>query len=285
MVQRTLEVPRARYSHSQIVTQEGGVLTFAYDPGFDLAFHTAVPDLYRSDSVQLYPVGTKYEIGPNVYRYVNRSGSPSGRAGDIVESIPLSTDADNFRPSVTALVGSVELLLRTDTALVGGLDANLYQGGLIYHRGTTAPAILGILAHEGLGAGSTTATFRLALDRPLPVEWGTGSTIRILGNRYGVRQSDDPSTSASRSLMGVMVGTLSSANRWAWMCTRGPTMVKADNNVEIGRPFMINSSAEGRAHIGDYGGAGSNEDLLVMGYMLDTSPSDGAFAPAFVMME
>ena len=70
-----------RYAASQVLTQDGGVLTFAYEPGFVLEYHQAEPDLYKATSQQAFPLGTKYERGEQAYRYIYASASLTQNGG------------------------------------------------------------------------------------------------------------------------------------------------------------------------------------------------------------
>ena len=278
--------PRNSYSASQVATQEGGVISFAFEPHFELIYHSSSPDVHRNSREQLYPLGTSYEVGPNKYRYCGRAAVGTNPGfGQIATMSGVHSDLDNFRVNATQAAGAKVLPIRSATNLVAALDQNELAGGLLVVSGESDnSAIQRILGNEALASGSTSAVMDVLLETPLIHGLATSDVLVVFDPPWRVRQSIVPTAASVGVPVGIAMHNFSSAAPYGWVCTRGPVMAESAADVENGRPITL-SSVVGRVARLAYASTGVAIDLPKIGFGMGDAAAADDLVPVWMQLE
>ena len=216
-----------KYAMNVQRTLNGGTLIMSYQPGFELKYHAAEPELYKATLEQLFPLGTSYEIRDQKFRYVKAESS--GLSGNYSVGILGMGDQDNV---VAALAGATEVL---------------YTGGDIsdserYHGGYLSPPVGGVEAPIVPIREIIRSQNKIVLDEPMPVALAAGANYILVPNPWMMRGS------SIVTHVGVTLVDISLGN-YGWVVTNGLARVRVDSSVSAGD--AVYAQADGRVDDSD----------------------------------
>lgn len=124
-------------------------------------------------------------------------------------------------------------------ATIASIAANKYQGGyLITTRGTGVGDTYTIIGNTATGNPNATDLY-IQLGQPLKVALTAATGLTIVTSIY-----NDLAASAitATTVTGVLMTTTTSANQWAWVCTRGQVGCTEDNTITVVAGQMLVAS-------------------------------------------
>lgn len=211
-------------------------------------------DVTRADSAPKYPIGQGFtRADGNVFRYGNIGtatnagklvGMTTSSGGATYNAVTVVAPASAViveaeRPITPGSVGShyVEVT-------VAAIAANKYEGGyLIVTRGTGVGETYRIVGNTATD-NPATGNVRIQLYEAIKVAF-TASTGTIIVPSVFTDLAATATSSAQAT--GVLMSTTTSANLWAWICTRGVIGCQEDgtNAIVAGQQLMASRVTSG----------------------------------------
>lgn len=197
-------------------------------------------DVTRADSSPKYPVGQGFtRADGNVFRYCNvgtatnagqlvgpttASGGATYNAGAVVAPASATVEQSEF-PITPGSVGShfVEFT-------ISSIAANKYAGSyLIVTRGTGVGETYRIKGNTATGNPSS-GVLHIQLYEPIKVALTASTGTIIVASLF---TDCTVSATTSTQVTGVVMTTTTSANLWAWVCTRGVVGCQEDGTNAV----------------------------------------------------
>ncbi len=206
-------------------------------------------DVTRADSAAKYALGYLIERADgNRFRYcyvgaatnagnlVGQVQATGGAAyGAAVVVAPASATAIQAEyPILPGQVGSHYVQVT-----IASIAADKYEGGyLVTTRGTGVGDTYRIMGNTATGTPTSTDLY-IKLSEPLKVALTAATGITIATSIY-----NDLAVSATTAttVTGVLMSTTTSANKWAWVCTRGTVGCTEDNSLTVAAGYQLIAS-------------------------------------------
>lgn len=180
-----------------------------------------LPDVYVSDSVQLYPVGTKYIDGDRVfhYGYCNDNSSVGGRAMGGMMNVAVAKAVTN--DAVVEPVGETEIKIEDTTSTV-----DQWAGG--YYMPRIHPYSCHRVLSNTVSDGEHCV---LTLERGLLTATAASEDGFLNQNMYSKLSCQLPNAGKDdASVMGVNLVT-AVASEWLWIQTWGPCYISGGDEL------------------------------------------------------
>lgn len=195
------------------------------------AGNIALPNIYTEDSVQQYPIGTRFEMGERTFRYYKAGVAINYLLSGIASyDCRLGDTVNSYGTSQPAGVGTVANPLKVDGT---SLALNHYAGhiAVIYVATTLGNVQMQVIsssasADDPLNAVETT---ELVLDQPTPMAIAADTGIDFFPSRFAdcrtCKQSESGALNATYfPIVGIPMAIMTSG-RWGWCLTKGPCFV------------------------------------------------------------
>lgn len=177
-------------------------------------------------------IGTATNAGNLVGQTQSSGGAAYGLA--VVVAPASATAIQSEYPILPGQVGSHWV-----QATIASIAANKYQGGyLITTRGTGVGDTYSIVGNTATGNPNTTDLY-IQLAQPLKVALTAATGLTIVTSIYNDLAA---SATSSTTVTGVLMTTTTSANQWAWVCTRGQVGCCEDNTVTVVAGYQLVAS-------------------------------------------
>lgn len=181
-----------------------------------------LPDVYVLDSVQKYPIGTKFVDSDRTfhYGYCYSKNSVAGRASGGMKNV--ASVQETTTDAVIEPVGETEIVIEDTTSTL-----NQYAGGFFMPYVTTGLSTYRILSNTATSGGHVTLT----LERGILVATTSGMTVRLNQNKYSKLSCELPNAGAYyTSSMGVNL-VEAEAGKWLWIQTYGDCYVHGGDEL------------------------------------------------------
>ena len=238
------------------------------------------PDPYQETDNAEYKLGTKLIYNDRSYRYA-KSGEPNN-AGVLLQTSLLNSNNLNLSVQTATTVNSDSIIVTLGSSSV---YANEYSEGYIHINNDTSDLnsqgkIYRIKSHE---AASGSANLILTLYDIIPFPITTTAKVDLVKNIYCdliIASILFPATTGSinGASIGVTPRKITSANKYFWVQTGGPSSLLLDEAApQIGGPVFrsLNSSSPGTVRgftsPGDYSTNIRTEDDDLIGRCLVTN--------------
>jgi hypothetical protein len=244
-----------------------------------------VPETFKPDSIQKYPLGTKFVCGDRIYRYAKAGGVCSPEWG-AYKAKKTNTNAVAPAQAVGAGVeGSYEVTVTIDTEIgaltTGVLTANELAGGYIVigNGSSQHPQMRLIVSHPALATAGGALT--LTLDMPLIADVTAGTTNIELMESPFYNLLADGSGGDYVTFIGMPSAEVVSGE-YFWVQTWGPCWITSDGNTcDSARDRTI-------AFVGNGSVVSSNDVTMESGFQLagvalDMSGSSASNAPIVLL--
>jgi hypothetical protein len=228
----------------------------------------AHPDVYVADSIQKYPIGTKFVDGDRVfhygYAYEEDAAATKANIGifcSVVSNESVTMDA------VVHAAGSTELVIEDATATL-----NQYAGGYFMPR-TNPYSCFRILSNTATSGGHVTLTLERGTLSALTASQGSN---KLIANKYSRMGCSWAAGRDDVSWLGVTLLDWA-VSKWQWIQTWGPCAV-VPYNEEIGatagaRQAVFHIDGSARLYVANY---------QIMGYGI---PHSGSTATWFINLQ
>jgi hypothetical protein len=222
-----------------VVHDNGGVVTFVPRPLFP---NYNPPDISKSDSLQAYDIGTKYEYNGKIYRYAKSYGTVAPNMGAKVKDPQETGAARALFADVAAYATEVVVVLVSPDgpAYDGHMPLNYLKGGMVVFypaAGMTYEFTRGIIGNTEIVTGHSDLNVTLYLDAPIPFLLTTSATCEINASPWAA-VCPNTSTKITDNLTSCCgVPTLrTTTGKWLWVQTKGPVWISpaaslGDNTV------------------------------------------------------
>jgi len=275
-----------RYQQKIITLSDGSRL---YLPGLSSDTYPAVAsdiDIFdvNTASFQQFPLGTKLEIGDNVFRYVEFGGTTA--SGDVVQTEAPDGAHDDLAAGTTGSIDGVSAAVSAGSKVIHISSSitvveNEYAGGyLVTETDTGAGYAYMIEQHTGDGGAGTDHLF--LIKHGLAVAIDTTTDVKLVKSRFQ-EVIECPVT-----LTGIPVGVscaIGADGSFGWIATRGPWAVLTEGTVTIGmevRPSESGGTA-GAVTLQDYDEA-DDANLGTIGRCMDVGGT-GEFSLIYLQIE
>lgn len=187
-----------------------------------------VPNVHDADTIQQYPVGTKFAEGDRVFRYAKlgaEDGVYLGHAGYGLKTLSIYYELQNL---ILAAAAGVTVLEITATATL-----NQYAGGYI---GIEDP-VSGLRASHRIISNTVTVggTAFFTLAHPIAAAVGVTGDVVLCENPYASVNRGSGGGTILAGIVGVQVPHAPSAGNWIWIQTWGTCpMMPASGSFEGG---------------------------------------------------
>lgn len=186
----------------------------------------SLPNAYVFDTVQKYPIGTKFVDDDRIFRYCfSTSGITRGRAGAAYGAFAVGggTTQESATIAAAAAAGATTI---THTVQGTVVVANEFAGGYVICSGA-AKSIYRIVSHTGASASST---ITITLDRAIITAIGAAENIQLVKDQYAeVRGLSGGTDQGWGSFVAVPAHTVA-AGRYFWGQTWGPASLALVDN-------------------------------------------------------
>jgi len=201
----------------------------------------ADPDPYVSGTTQLFPLGSKFVEGRNVYRYCGISSAGAVIAGKLIQQqVATGADHEAMTPTEATAIGSTSISIETDGT---DLTADDYNGGYLWISAGTGIGqsweIKDTPAHDH--SGDPTAVIELY--GKVTVALATGdSKIDMVKNPFadGVVA---PATETGAVIGATTVGM--AASSFGWLKINGPAAMLTQGTLVIGNSAFRSGTTAG----------------------------------------
>jgi len=251
------------------------------------------PNVLVADSVQKYPLGTKFVNGDRVYHYAKASGTVNPEVGaykakktNTVAVAPTqSTTVDPETGVAAGAVGSYYVTVTIDTEIgvltTGVLSANELAGGYIVigNGGSQHPQMCLIVSHPALATAGGSLTLKLDMPLGIVVTVGT-TTIELMESPFYNLKADN-SGGEYVTYIGVSA-CVASSGEYFWLQTWGPCWITSNSNT-------CNSAMDRTIVFVGNGSVVSSDDVTlesgfqIAGVALDMSGSAESNAPMVLL--
>lgn len=211
--------------------------TIYLPPGTDGATGTgrgnlALPTVYSADTVQQYPIGTRYEFGERTYRYYKAGAAITILRRAIVSQTCRTASAqDTYDSAQVAGAGeSADNPFKINGSSSGDPALNAYAGHSIFIQDSTNGFITMFVKSSTASAyddvNTTVYTVELVLDQGIPHTIAANLDCDLFPSRFADCRSTLSSTPDGQwhPFVGVPAAILANGN-WGWMQTRGPCFI------------------------------------------------------------
>lgn len=235
-------------------------------------------DKFEQGSSPKYHVGFRVDTASgDIYRY-GHFGATVNRgvlaAQDKSESSLVDTDNVVIAPASaqTTTDGTISqnFLELTKT----GVSAGDFEGAKLVITDDTGEGYTYDIKRNTASGDPTTSNIRVELYQPLQVALDATSDISIVANRW---HNMEIATSTDDILSGVTCSTISAADNYGWVQTRGLVGILQDGSIAQGDPITISDGTSGAVQT--LGGGGTDAvDLTteaIIGYCADPGDSTG----------
>lgn len=254
-------------------------------------------DVTAANSAPKYPVGQGFtRADGNVFRYCHvgtaanagqlvgpttASGGATYGAAVVVASASATVEQAEY-PILPGQVGShyVEVT-------IASIAVNKYQGGyLVTTRGTGLGETYRIVGNTASG-NPTTGVLHIKLAEPIKVALTVSTGLIIVPSMF----TDCAATATSSTqVTGVLMSTTTSANLWAWVCTRGVVGCAEDASLAVAAGHQLTTS---RVTAGAYASIASGSSTVsftplaspIIGYCITTASSSSRCGSIYLQLE
>lgn len=219
---------------------DGQTVSLPQEVGGDVgAGNIALPNIYAEDSVQKYPLGTRFDMGERVFRYYKAGAAITKLNVGICSYVcRTASSQDSYDTSQPAGVGTAANPFKIDGTSDGVPAKDAYAGHYIIPWVT---ASLGNVTMKILNSSKAEATspytVELILDQPTPMVIAGDTDCDLFPSRYAdcrsAFQGQDGELSANwNPVVGIPMAIMTSGN-WGWCQTWGPCFV-VNTSTELG---------------------------------------------------
>lgn len=239
-------------------------------------------DKFEQSASPKYHVGYKVEQADgSIYRYVH-FGATVNRgvlvAGDVSETSVVDTD--------NVIVASASSVNTSDGTIgsyfveitLASVTANMYAGGKFITTDDTGEGYTYDIVGNTATGDPASGNFRLQLLQPLQVALGTTTDFSICANKF--HNLEIATTATDAIVVGVSCATITAADNYGWIQTRGVCGVLQDATVPaIGEMVSASSATSGAVTKAlNTGTVGSIVKSVMVGRCVDPGDSTGATA-------
>ena len=212
------------FTHKLVAHDSKYIVLPAYKGGQEGYKNLSIPNPCSEDSVQKYPIGTKFVDDDRVWRYM-KAGNTCTR-GRLVQSYNAYSSGTTREYALIAIAGAVGDTTVTCTAQ-GTVTENMFAGGYIIVT-STGKLVYRIVSNTAATPGNT---FVVTLDQPLRnVILGT-DYIQCIRDKYAdVRYFSGAPEAGYGSAVGAAHWTVTSGY-YFWGQTWGPCSITGIDNV------------------------------------------------------
>ncbi len=226
----------------RMVTDEGMVVEIP-PSGFawrEIASFPSRIDPYATSASQVFPLGTKLEYGPEVYRYT-QMGAGTVEIGAVCQAvIPLAGHIAETGTVVQA-IGDTEMTFTPNTVSTDDLVANeLQDGTALFYDGTGEGYLYKIKSHPAILGGSAGV---LTLLDPIRLANAAATAITVTHNKFK-SVIIVPDTSTTAVPVGVTVTAVTTLY-YCWLQTKGPCCVLVDGAIIMGQEVRTSEDDAG----------------------------------------
>ena len=261
-----------------ISTQNGRYLVLPpYVDGQELYYNLSLPDISVPDSIQQYPIGTKYADGLNVYRYCafkatmnNNLGAKNGNR----QAVAYATIAAAAAQYATTLV--VDVGASDGNGEDGAIDADELAGGTILIFDATGPVYLRTIKSNTATTGAAEMTVEVIDPIPAALIADTDHA-ELMANIYSY-----VNTTNERPVIGVPLLNYTSG-QYGWVQTWGISWLAPQTAVGVGsNNLLCVFRHDGSIDELDYNDAYNNKGVIA-GYVVNRS--DATQSAPFIMLQ
>lgn len=212
--------------------EDGAVLTLPPNP-IATKVNLARPDVYSIDQNQMYPLGSKLEIGDWLFRYAKSGAALGNTARAVINSnyAPGCTgheDEDGFEGVLYANAAADATYI--DIADTTARAAGYYEGAyLVYFA--TGHYVTQRIKYSDVG---TTAYVRCYLDEPLKYAVTTSVGITVYLSPFSAVKAARSTNEQYEAFVGLNMVTVTSTYCF-WLLRRGPCWITAHGGTWPGQ--------------------------------------------------
>ena len=272
MTARNITIKR-RWSH--IVLPSGMILTIPPDDNLAQVTVSDEVDPYATSATQQFPLGTKLEYGPEVYRYA-LEGGVGVEIGALCQSVvPLAGHINEVCGS--SAVGATTLDFTPKVVTTDNLAENeLAQGYVYIYDSTGEGAKYRIKSHPAI-VGAVSGT--LTLYDPIRIAT-SGLLATVIHNKFRkfiIHPSPPTATPCGWTVTAV------TADYYCWLQTKGPLCSLIDSGgsaVVMGQPCVPSAEDDGAVQIFDPDVA-TEPNAGVVGWIMEIGADAGGAAATY----
>lgn len=204
----------------------------------EIGLDTDLIDVYEESVTQIWPLGTRFQLGERVYRYF-QSGAVALGAGKGVQPPVIETNGDVTDMAVdTPAIGArqMEVTNGSNTAIT----ANEFTGGWLVVNDDTGEAYAYQIRINDAIATSGSGT--IYLYDQVKVALGAGATVSLTHSTYykNIIHPSPPTQLVTGFVPGVMT-----ADYFGWLQTWGPAACLQQGTLYEGQDVMASRSVDG----------------------------------------
>lgn len=238
----------------------------------------ALPDISRADTVQKYPIGTKYVDGQDVYRYCAFKATVTvglGAKNGNRQAVAYATVAAATVAYATSLV--VDVAGTDGNGSDGAFAVNELAGGSIIIFDATGPSYVRTVKSNTVTTGAGEMTVEVTVPIPVALIADTDH-VEIMANIYSY-----VNTTNEKPVVGVPVLPYTTG-QYGWVQTRGISWVAPQAEVGVGsNNLLCVFRHDGSIDELDYSDA-YNSQGVIAGYVVNRNNNDAQTAP-FIMLQ
>ncbi len=208
---------------------DGQTIFLPQEVGGDVgAGNLALPNIYTEDSVQQYPLGTRFEMGERVFRYFEAGAAITKlNVGMCSYLCRTASSVASYDTSQAAGVGTAASPYKIDGTSDGVPAKDAYAGHYIipWVTSTLGNVTMKVLS-SSKAVSASPYTVELVLDQPTPMAIAANTGNDLFPSRYAdcrsAFQGQDGELSANwNPVVGIPMAIMTSG-RWGWCQTWGP---------------------------------------------------------------
>ena len=201
----------------------------------------ADPDPYVSGTTQLFPLGSKFVEGRNVYRYCGISSAGAVIAGKLIQQqVGTGADHEAMAPTENTAIGSTSISIETDGT---DLVADGYNGGYLWISAGTGIGQSWEIKDTPAHDHSDDPTAVIQLYGKVTVALATGdSKIDMVKNPF----ADGVVAPAAET--GAVIGATTigmAASSFGWLKINGPLAMLTQGTLVIGNTAFRSGTTAG----------------------------------------